>query len=410
MKTIIFSPAVYNLAETTRALEVAKACRQLFHILFVSYGGEFASLIEKEGFEIRHLEPRLTPEKVEYLYKVDQGQTLGYFFSRKEVEEQVRNELVLFQEVQPVAVVTGFNFSNSISCRVAKLPLVWLTQSTWMMAAMYDAGLATYSDMLDLPVLRWLPERTLTWLSRQALGLANLIARPYDQVAWQYGLAPFKSMERLWEGDYNLLAEPEGFCELALPPTCHCIGPLIGRLDAPVPDDILNMPRDEPIVYLAMGSSGQPKVIARIVEGFAGKPYRVIAPVKSHLDKVSGVRIPDNVLVTGWLPAHKVNPLADVSVIHGGIGTVMTACLAGIPVVGVAMQPEQEANVDCLVRKGFAIRIRKNRLTPETLCVAIDQLLADEQARTKAKEYQEIVQRWDNPLLITEFFERTFAR
>jgi UDP:flavonoid glycosyltransferase YjiC (YdhE family) len=86
----------------------------------------------------------------------------------------------------------------------------------------------------------------------------------------------------------------------------------------------------------------------------------------------------------------------------------MTACLAGTPVVGVSMQPEQEANVDCLVRKGFAIRIRKNRLTPERLCAAIDQLMADEQARKKAKEYQEVVQKWDNPSLITEFFERTF--
>ena len=398
---------MYNLAETTRTLEIAKACRDEFDIAFVSYGGQFENLIVEQGFRVHHLNPRLTPEKIDYIYKVDQGQAFGYMFSVEEVEKQVRNELSLFEDLKPAAVVTGFNFSNNISCRVAQVPLVWVTQSTWMMQAMFDAGLGTWTDMIDFPLVRWLPERVLIWLTKKALAFANLVARPYDQVAQRYGLSPFKSMERLWEGDYNLLAEPEGFCDLALPPTYHCIGPLIGRLDVPVPDEIVNMPRDKPIIYFAMGSSGQPRVIARIVEGFAGKPYRVIAPVKKHLDGLH-VKVPGNVLVTDWLPAHKVNPMADISVIHGGIGTVMTACLAGKPVVGVAMMIEQEANVDCLVRRGFAIRIRKNRFTPEKLCHAIDQLLADKEAQENARAFQKVTQQWDDPSIVAKFFQDTF--
>ena len=404
---IIFSPTACNLAEITRALEIAKPCRDSFEIVFVSYGGEFENLIEKEGFVIRHLEPALTPEKVEHIYRVDQGRKLGYFYSVREVEEQVKNEIALFQELKPVAVVTGFNFSNNISCRVARIPLIWLTHSTWMMQSMYNAGLASYVDMLDLPGIRLLPERLLIWISKKMFSLSNLYTRPYDKVAQRYGLKPFKTMERLWEGDYNLVAEPEEFCELELPRTYHYICPLIGRLDLPVPEDILNMPKDKPIVYFAMGSSGQPKVIAKIVEGFENKPYRVIAPVKRLLQNID-VKIPSNVIVTDWLPAHKVNPMADISVIHGGIGTVMTACLAGTPVVGVSMQPEQEFNIDCLVRKGFAIRIRKNSFTPEKLSRAIDQLLTDKEAQRKAKEFQKVIQKCDDPTLIINFFKSTF--
>ena len=110
-----------------------------------------------------------------------------------------------------------------------------------------------------------------------------------------------------------------------------------------------------------MGTSGTPEIMTKIIESFAGKPYRVIAPVRYQLDKVPGVRIPANVVVTGWLPAQDVNKLADLSLIHGGIGTVMTAAYAGKPVVGVGMQPEQVANLACLVRKGFAIRVPKSR-------------------------------------------------
>jgi UDP:flavonoid glycosyltransferase YjiC (YdhE family) len=408
MRTLVFSPAAYNLAETTRTLEVAAACRDTFDIVFASYGGEFEKLIEEKGFRLRQLEPRLTPKKIGHLYRVDQGQALGYFFSVEEVRTQVESERALFQELRPAAVVTGFNFSNSISCRAQGVPLVWLTQSTWMFNALYDAGLATYPDMFDLPLLRALPERLLIGLSQRMLGLlGRFLSHPYNKVARQYQLPPFGGMEALWEGDYTVLAEPEGFSELPLPPTYHCVGPLIGRLDSPIPDEVLRLPRDLPIVYFAMGSSGQPTVVARIVESFAGKPYRVIAPVKHHLDGLP-VTVPPNVLVTDWLPAHKVNPLADISVIHGGIGTVMTACLAGTPIVGVSMQPEQEMNIDCLVRKGFALRIRKRRLTPDRLTAAIDRLLADPTARRRAKEYQKVVEEWDDPMRITRFFERTF--
>jgi len=52
-----------------------------------------------------------------------------------------------------------------------------------------------------------------------------------------------------------------------------------------------------------MGSSGTPRIVAKIVESFEGKPYHVIAPVEFQLGKVHGVRVPTNVTVTDWVPA-----------------------------------------------------------------------------------------------------------
>jgi UDP:flavonoid glycosyltransferase YjiC (YdhE family) len=216
-------------------------------------------------------------------------------------------------------------------------------------------------------------------------------------------------VEDLFSRDYHLLAaEPPGFSDLPLPPNARFVGPLITRLDMPLPDEVLNLPRDRPVVYFAMGSSGRADVIARIIAGFAGKSYRVIAPVKHLLGKES-VQIPDNVLVTNWLPAHKASLLADISVIHGGIGTVMTACLAGKPVVGVAMSPEQFINLENLAKKGFTIHIPKGSLTVDRLCDSIERLLADPVAQEKAREYQKVVEEWDNPQHIRRFFCETFG-
>jgi UDP:flavonoid glycosyltransferase YjiC (YdhE family) len=405
---IIFSPAVFNLAETTRCIELAKACRKHFNILFISYGGEFEHLIEKEGFRFVSLEPQITQEKVDHFYKIDQGRKIGAFFTKAEIEEQVKNEITLFKKYKPAAVVTGFNLSNSISCRVAKIPLISIYHTTWMIEKGCKTGYFTYPDMLNHAFLTWMGEKALNAIWLKLFGfMSGLVLRPYNRVSRQYGIQPFKDFEELLRGDYNLLAEPEGFCHLTVP-NSHFIGPLIAKLDAPIPKEVLQIKRDKPIVYFAMGSSGQPHVIKKIVEGFQGKPYSVIAPVKSLL-KGLDVKIPENVIVTDWLPADKVNPMADVTVIHGGIGTVMTAALAGKPVVGIGMQYEQEVNIDCLVKKGFAIRIRKNEITPERLYAAIERLLNDAQAREKAQAFKEITEKWHAPNIAADFFIHRFG-
>ncbi len=166
-----------------------------------------------------------------------------------------------------------------------------------------------------------------------------------------------------------------------------------------MPGEIRNIPRDKPLIYFAMGSSCTREIVARIIESFEGKPYRVIAPVKFQLSQVPNVHIPSNVLVTDWLPAIQANRIADLTVIHGGIGTVMTAALAGKPVVGVGMQMEQVANLACLERLGFAIRVRKSRNPSRKVQEAIARLLHDEGAKSRAASFAEVVARWDGPKL-----------
>jgi hypothetical protein len=79
-RTLLFAPCAYNLAETTRMVEIAKgvtrhplACER-FAIHFVSDGSEFESLIERHGFALTRMQPRLTPEKIERIGKVDRGE------------------------------------------------------------------------------------------------------------------------------------------------------------------------------------------------------------------------------------------------------------------------------------------------------------------------------------------------
>jgi UDP:flavonoid glycosyltransferase YjiC (YdhE family) len=229
-------------------------------------------------------------------------------------------------------------------------------------------------------------------------------------LAKKYGLIEFNNFIEVLEGDYTLLADiPEwvGFSEIR--PNLHYIGPLPFRLNKEIPEEIIEMPKDKPIIYFAMGSSGKPRLIADIIEGFRDKSYRVIAPVASHI-KDMNVEIPTNVIVTGFLPAHKVNPIADISVIHGGQNTVMNACLSGTPIVGIGMHPEQQANLDACVRKGFAIRLNKKRVTASAMFDAIEKLLHDERAKEEVKKFQNELAKWNGPANAANFLYETFEK
>jgi UDP:flavonoid glycosyltransferase YjiC (YdhE family) len=146
-----------------------------------------------------------------------------------------------------------------------------------------------------------------------------------------------------------------------------------------------------------------------IIESFEGKPYRVIAPVKFLIENLQNIRIPSNVVVTDWLPALEINKICDIAVIHGGIGTVMTAAYAGKPIVGIGMQPEQVANLACLVRKGFAIRVSKSKHVGVKVQKAIESLLSDENAKRNAKVFAEKVGNRDGPKMAADLLYNEYG-
>jgi len=401
MKTLIFAVAGYNLAETGRMIEIARSAKKYFNVIFASYGGQFEELIESEGFVLEKLSPRLTPQKLAHLRIVLSGETLNTvgYLSAKELAARIPNEIAFFKAVNPAAVLTGWCLSVTLSTRAAKIPFVNVLHSTTV-REYYEAGLQSWPDRSDFSVIRWLfqndQERMNRWISSLVLKLAAPV-KAYNSVGPKYGLPKFNNFIDLIEGDYTLLADiPEwvGFHEIR--PRLQYIGPLPARIKQPIHEEITAMPRDKPIVYFAMGSSGKPALVAEILEGFRNKPYRVIAPVKSHIEQMT-INIPENVVVTGFLPAHKVNPMADISVIHGGQNTVMNACLSGTPIVGIGMHPEQQANLDACARKGFAVRLSKKRVTASSVLDAIDRLLRDETAKVAVETFRRQLAQWDGP-------------
>ncbi len=398
-KNILFGVVGWNIAETTRMIEIAKYAAIDFEIYFASYGGQFIHLIEEAGFQLFHLEPEESPEKIELLWKIDRGEKYAHPFSAEELRKRVNSELDLYSKIKPVAVVMGFVLSFPISARAANIPLVNVIP--------FALSIGYFNN--NLPIVPEFPDWLNKIFSKMVFHLP-ILTKNFSKIALENGLPKYKNLISIWEGDYNLLTEiPSLFSGIHLDDNWIFVGPIYAKLDGDVPQEVIDFlsKSEHPTVYFAMGSSANRDVLKKVVESFDNLPLRIVAPIKSYIEKMN-ITIPSNMLITDWLPADKVNPLCDIAVIHGGQGTVQTACDSGTPFIGIGMQPEQSVNIENIVRFGAAIRISRRKFSKKRFHTCISQLLADPLYKTRAEALKAESKKINGPLNAANFLKKTF--
>ena len=73
------------------------------------------------------------------------------------------------------------------------------------------------------------------------------------------------------------------------------------------------------------------------------------------------------------------------------------------------MHPEQEANLESCVRKGFAIRLNKWRDKAPAVLEAIDRQLGNQAAKDKVEAFRKELLKWDGPRNAAHFLRETFG-
>jgi UDP:flavonoid glycosyltransferase YjiC (YdhE family) len=407
--TLLFAPETFNIAETTRMLEIARAVSSDFECHFMGYGGEFERLIKETGFPFHPLQPQLTPKRIKELWKADRMELGGRIFTPEELTQRVRSELALYEQIQPAAIVIGFTLSVYISARAAGIPLVAAAPLAFT-RPFFEAGLGVFPGELDLPPLRWLPETLKDgWFNRWGLK-TSLFTGLFNSVAQQFGVPPWNHLVDIFEADEMLITGiPELTGLTQLPPHWHYIGPIFARLSGEVPPDILDLTGKRPLIYFAMGSSANASVLRKVLTILSDLPYQVVAPVKYHLAGKEQ-QVPAHIHLFDWLPAHLVNPLADLAIIHGGEGTVQTACWSGTPFVGIGLQPEQDANIDFMVKQGMAIRLPKYGVNHKKLSQAIETILHEPSYKEQAQQVQVLMKQWNGAENAAAFLKQHYLK
>jgi len=404
-----FSSHAYNLGDCSRAIEIAKAMRAAGgEVRFFHHGGYHVEQMRDAGFDPVELSPLVTEAQHRFLMDMDQHRApIGapMPFTDEQLTAMVESELAAFADFKPDGVFCGLNLSCLISVPHARLPMVTFVP-TALCPAFFEQGLASFPNAMETNfVLRHLlPEKLKrVIINRVMLGdVAKKSAVVFNRVRARYGLAPIYNYTQLVRGELTLLPDlPElsGLKAELLPKGYEYCGPVFARMDhLPVPAEVERvLARSGPKIYCAMGSSGTPELLKHVVSVLRSVPDFNVVCATTTIVEPSELGTPDERFVAmRYLPAHAICERVDLAVTHGGQGTVQTAAWAGLPLVGIGFQWEQQANLDGYAQAGAGIRIPLHSVTRERLLSAITEALTP-RFKDGALKLRELVRASDGP-------------
>ena len=265
-RTLLFAPCAFNLAETSRMVEIAKGIRRhptaarVFDLQFISNGGDFESLIEKHGFPLTRMEPRLTKEKIEFIAQVDRGEKFAPAVTDPRLVHPSTTRSPISSSV--CSSRTGSYLTIPVTCRVLEIPLVWVMQSTWL-PQFFLHGAGT-TDLSSSPLKI---DRRLVRLGGSSIfGLIRVFGTRQSHPK-HHGVPDYSSIFEFWRGDITLVAEQtQSPAPPCLPITFSSASRPGGRVSHAARSR--RDPADEPLIYFAMGSSGTPNVVPTIFASF----------------------------------------------------------------------------------------------------------------------------------------------
>jgi len=376
----------HNLGDFTRALETAKGMKQSgMDTKFFNHGGIHNHMIAEASIDETNLYPEITWEQHQIImdinrYKVKVGTPLPV--STEQWIKMAEADLEALADYKPDGVYAGLNLSCMISVPYAKLPMVTQVPTVncpaFIHKEMYNMPNTMEKNFFMQKVLPGFVKRKI--MKKVLLGdsaKASLVT--FNEARKHFGLTPIYNITDLVKGDLTILPDLpmlSGLKERDLTEGYHYSAPIFSKMDLPIPSEVtavFNRPGLN--IFCSLGSSGYPETLKLIIKTLKKNPgFNIVCSTTSILDPKELGENTDRFYACKFLPAHLVNEMADIAILHGGQGTIQTAAWAGTPVVGIGFQAEQQANIDGLVRLGMAIRIPIYAVSPKRILKAIQNI------------------------------------
>lgn len=395
---VLFAPETFNLGETSRGVEVARAMRGHGHeVHFMGYSRRFAQYIRDAGFTLDLLEPELGEADADRLIAVDQGRGLRNPLTTTVLRTRVASELSLIERWNPDVIVIGSTMSMFISARAAGVPLVYV--KPYAMSRSHLAAMTEFPLVSGAGALASLVNRSAGAAVRRVLPAVRWKPAAFRTVAAEHQVAlPERTVEAIG-ADLNLIASLfPALPEREMAQGEIAVGPVYATGGGELPERVRRLARrDRPVVYVGMGSSSRRRLVLRVLEQVAGTGVDVVTGAGRYLSAADIAGMPGNVDVYDFLPAHRLTGLVDAAVIHGGEGSVQTACATGVPFAGIGLQAEQRINVNDCVRYGNAVQVTAADVHRNKLGAIVQQLLDDQAMQEAAERLREEMCALDGP-------------
>lgn len=394
-RRVLFVSEAVTLAHVVRPVVLAQALDPVRYEITLACDARYLGLFGELPFAWR---PIKTISTVKFLDNLAQGRPV---YDVDTLRRYVRADLALLDTVKPDVVVGDFRISLGVSARVAGIPYWTVTNAYW----------GPYSR-LPFP----LPEHPMTKvfgveLSQALFDLTRplvfaLHTLPLNRVRREYGLPGLGYDLRVayTDADQTLYADLPDFIPTAsLPPHHHWLGPVLWSPAMELPEWWETLPSDRPIIYVALGSSGENvRALPVILQGLAHLPVTVIAATAGQS---LGIEPPANAYVADFLPGMAAAARSQLVICNGGSLATQQALAAGVPVLGIASNMDQHLNMLCLEQAGVGTRLRVGQLTAGGVRTAAQRWLGDTGGRQAAGRLRQVISQWDTARVFVEKLE-----
>jgi UDP:flavonoid glycosyltransferase YjiC (YdhE family)/nitroreductase len=293
-------------------------------------------------------------------------------------------ELEVFREAEPDAVVGDFRLSLATSTQIAGIPYLNVVNAHW---SPYARPRFTVPE--SPPVRVFGPQ-----LAQLVFSIARPIffrsyANDFNRLAEKFGRKSFgHDLRSIYcEGDRTLYPDiPEITPTFGLPPTHRYLGPVTWSPTVPEPAFLSELPGDRPVIYVNLGTSGNPDLVPRILEVLSRRPVRVIVGGGGRAEATAAA---PNVLWADFVPGEAACRRADLMICNGGVASAQQALIAGIPVLGIPSNLDQYLYMHYAERAGVATIVRSDDAGEKRLSDAVDRLLEGDGHRQRARQLAE---------------------
>lgn len=416
---IIFSSILSDAGEVTRAIEIADGIRSFcpqnyeVDIIFLSTGSKFEGKVISNGFKIHKCSPSLPGIGFREDFQTTDTNIIG---DVKLVVDMLKGEIDAFKELKPDLVIYGFNPIAGLARRMVDKTIPGIC---YLPIPMQEEVYVT-SLMKDVPdmikPLTYLPfglRKRIIKSIPKSLKLKVPIFRQTNIIKalkeFQWNGEPVRNIFDMIKADLTIINDFKEFNkEHALPDNFKVVGPLYATASNSAKIDeniakIFNSENKKLKIFCTLGSSGEKEYLFEAIKTLTqgvGREWSAvilappsICPIKEAIECAEHS---PNVYITDlFVPAPLVNELADVVISHGGQGTIQTAIASGTPIVGFAMQPEQQINLDNVVMEGAGIRIPIHKWNAKNIQFAVKNIINDSSYKENIKILKKVLESTD---------------
>ncbi|MDS4060511.1 MAG: glycosyl transferase family 1 [Candidatus Contendobacter sp.] len=367
-KRILFFAEPATLAHVVRPVLLAAALDQDCYDVIVATGPDFRKFAVEADLKIRDLWAIGTRA---YLKAVAAGHPV---FPYSVLDRYVREDLRHIENVRPDLVVGDFRLSLAVSARLANVPYVAISNAYWspFTPVHFEVPVHLTTRLLGPTVANY-----IFAILRPLIFAQHSL--PMHRLRKKYGMPSlgFDLRHIFTEADLTLFADvPE------LVPTKDggvadryvYIGPItwtpVGSLPA-----ALNQPADpHPLVYINLGSSGNPRLLQDIISAVVSFNARVAVATGGSVLRSS---FPDGVVMAEFLPGGEVAARAKLVICNGGSPSTHQALQQGTPVLGIPANLDQLLNMQFIVACGAGLSLRGDQVSMERVRHLVQRLLCE---------------------------------